>query len=561
MTTHIRKLVWAGAVLAAATPVFAHLDQHAKIIASDGIAGDLFGHSVAVSTDLIVAGAPAQDIMGADSGAVYVFERAGLAFNEHTKLLAFDGAPTDRFGESVALSGHTIVVGAPQDDDLGTNSGAAYVYVENAGVWTLEAKLLAPDGLAGDEFGFSVDVEGDRILVGAPHRDMTGIGNDVGAAYVFIRTGTTWAFEWQFLATDPGPRHLYGYSVAIAAAHEHHTEHADWRAAAGSPQDSWVVPFGGSAYSLKMTSGVFSTEAKVVDANAQENDRFGTAVDIFDAMMVVGSPGDDDFVPDGGSIFVFEESHHTWPQTQHKYGVAATNPTRLLGSSVAVSEGMVIGGAPREDILGNTDAGEIYFWDPTDNWLGEVAKADDPTPNAQLGASVAVGGAWMVSGAEFDDDNGVNSGAVYVYLAHMHMDTYCTAGTSASGCQASIGAQGIPCASAPSGFALYANNVEGQKDGLFFFSANGQQAQPWYSSTSFQCVVAPVIRTPTMPGTGTLGACDGLTIIDMNALWTNMPNKNPGESTINAQFWYRDPLSTSGTTTSLSDAINFQVIP
>lgn len=141
-------------------------------------------------------------------------------------------------------------------------------------------------------------------------------------------------------------------------------------------------------------------------------------------------------------------------------------------------------------------------------------------------------------------------------------ESYCTAGTSASGCQALLSASGTASATAPSGFTLSASTVEGQKDGLFFFSANGQQAAPWYGSTSFQCVVPPVIRTPSLPGTGTVGECDGLTIIDLNALWWNVPNKNPGGgAAINAQFWYRDPLNSSGTTTSLSNAIHIEVCP
>ena len=148
----------------------------------------------------------------------------------------------------------------------------------------------------------------------------------------------------------------------------------------------------------------------------------------------------------------------------------------------------------------------------------------------------------------------------------MHMVSapvnYCTAGTSASGCQALISASGVPSSTAPSGFFLEAASVEGSKDGLFFFGTNGRQANPWGNGTSFQCVVPPVSRAGQLIGSGTNGACDGSFSQDLNALWTAKPAKNPGAGAlVQSQLWYRDPLSTSNQTTSLSDALEFTVCP
>ena len=143
--------------------------------------------------------------------------------------------------------------------------------------------------------------------------------------------------------------------------------------------------------------------------------------------------------------------------------------------------------------------------------------------------------------------------------------TYCTAGTSASGCQALLSATGTASATASSGFTLSASTVEGQKDGLFFFGTNGQQANPWGNGTSYQCVVPPVVRTPTTSGVGTIGLCDGSFALDLErALVPELPQaaKNPGAAAVvQAQLWYRDPASTSNQTTSLSDAIEFVVAP
>jgi hypothetical protein len=143
--------------------------------------------------------------------------------------------------------------------------------------------------------------------------------------------------------------------------------------------------------------------------------------------------------------------------------------------------------------------------------------------------------------------------------------TYWTPNTSASGHQVLLGVTKSASASAPIGFSLQASGVEGQKDGLFFFGTNGQQANPWGNGTSYQCVVPPVVRTPTTAGVGTIGLCDGSFALDLNALWCPScpkPAKNPGATAVvQAQLWYRDPLSTSNQTTSLSDAIEFVVAP
>ena len=137
---------------------------------------------------------------------------------------------------------------------------------------------------------------------------------------------------------------------------------------------------------------------------------------------------------------------------------------------------------------------------------------------------------------------------------------YCTAGTSASGCQASLSVSGHASASAGSGFNVTATDVEGNKQGLFFFGTNGRQANSWGNGTSFQCVVPPVKRGGVLAGVGTNGQCDGSYSQDLNALWAASPAKNPGAGAyVQLQLWYRDPANTSNQTTSLSDAIEFCV--
>jgi hypothetical protein len=139
---------------------------------------------------------------------------------------------------------------------------------------------------------------------------------------------------------------------------------------------------------------------------------------------------------------------------------------------------------------------------------------------------------------------------------------YCTAGTSASGCQATLSVTGTASASSPSGFVISATDVEGAKDGLYFFGTNGRQANSWGNGTSYQCVAPPVKRAGLLNGVGSNGLCDGSFSQDLNTLWAAKPAKNPGAGAyVQLQLWYRDPQNTSNQTTSLSDAVEFVVNP
>jgi len=140
--------------------------------------------------------------------------------------------------------------------------------------------------------------------------------------------------------------------------------------------------------------------------------------------------------------------------------------------------------------------------------------------------------------------------------------SYCTAGTTASGCQVNLSSSGTPSLSLSSGFTVTGANGEGSKTGIFFFSQNGQQANVWGNGTSYQCVAPPVRRTPSQSGGGTSGACDGSWAIDFNAYAAANPAKAPAPAVpVQMQLWFRDPLNTSNQTTSLSDALEFTMAP
>jgi hypothetical protein len=175
----------------------------AKLAAGDGEAGDAFGISVAASEDAIVVGADMDDDQGQDSGSAYVFVRNGSDWYEEAKLLASDGQAGDQFGASVAVSGDIVVVGAPGGD-------GAYVFWYNGENWLQEAKLFDEDGKTGDLFGASVSISGDCIVVGTPK------ANGSGALFVFKFDGSNWNLEGKVSASDGIGGQDFGASVAIS---------------------------------------------------------------------------------------------------------------------------------------------------------------------------------------------------------------------------------------------------------------------------------------------------------------------------------------------------------
>ncbi|MCM8556657.1 FG-GAP repeat protein [Sphingomicrobium sediminis] len=190
--------------------------QEAKLTASYGFAGDLFGISVALTSDTILVGADLNDEKATDAGAAYIFVRAGGHWVEQAKLTAADGAETDIFGVRVALSGDTALVSARRDDDIdmGVDAGSVYVFTRSGTTWHQQAKLLAPDGNVDDRFGRDVALYQNTALIGAMHQDDRG--DNSGAAYIFRRTGTSWKFIAKITAGDVAPGDLLGWSVAMS---------------------------------------------------------------------------------------------------------------------------------------------------------------------------------------------------------------------------------------------------------------------------------------------------------------------------------------------------------
>lgn len=272
-----------------------------KLTASDGSAFDEFGNSVAFSGSTMVVGAPDSVDGNPDQGLAYVFNRQGGAWVEEQKLTASDGAADNLFGWSVAISDSTIVVGA-WPDDIGGNAdqGSAYVFNRVGGSWIQTQKLTASDGTVGDHFGWSVAVSGSTIIVGALS-DKIGANFFQGSAYVFNRQGESWVETQKLTGSDGRRFDQFGWSVALS--------------------DSTVVVgatgslFQGAAYVFNRRGGKWVEEQKLIASDGGTSDEFGWSVAVSGSTIVISAISTNQFELQG-SAYVFIRRGGSWIEEQ-----------------------------------------------------------------------------------------------------------------------------------------------------------------------------------------------------------------------------------------------------
>lgn len=263
--------------------------QQQKLTASDVENGDEFGLSVAVSGNTAVVGTLFGDSSIANSGAAYVFLRSGGVWSPQQKLTASDASPGVAFGFSVGVSGDTAVVGAFQERGI----GSAYVFLRTGGVWSQQQKLTASQYAGGNAFGYSVAVNGDTVLLGAPLDLQAGFAS--GSAYVFVRSGSVWSETQKLTASDTAIGDQFGLFVAVSGD----------TAMVGAP-GGYRAHAAGSAYVFARSGGLWTEQQKLSASDAAEGDLFGISVAVSGNTTVVGAAFDDDGGTNSGSAYVYE---------------------------------------------------------------------------------------------------------------------------------------------------------------------------------------------------------------------------------------------------------------
>ena len=400
--TLLTLTIFAVTSLAIFQPAHALVNE-VKLTASDAAMDDLFGHSVSISDDYSVVGAIGDDDKGSRSGSAYVYKRSGTTWVEEAKLLPDDGAADDQFGISVSIDGDYAVAGAFGDDDNGDFSGSAYVFKRSGTTWAQEDKLLPTDGAALDGFGNSVSISGDYAIVGAENDQDNGFAS--GSAYIFKRTGTTWVQEDKLLPTDGATLDRFGVSVSISGDY----------AIVGAIFHGDNGLESGSAYVFKRTGTTWVQEDKLLHTDGAAGDQFGVSVSIDGDYAVVGAYLNGDNGLESGSAYVFKRTGTTWLQEDKLLPTDAAEGDQF-GRSVSISGDYVVVGAVFHDDNG-TESGSAYLFKRSGtSWSQEaILLASDGAAYDEFGLRVSISGDYAVVGAQNHDDNGTESGSAYVY--------------------------------------------------------------------------------------------------------------------------------------------------
>ena len=384
-----------------------------------------FGCSVSISGNTLVVGAyKDKDDIGTITGSAYIFYRNQDGSNnwgQVAKITAFDAAADDGFGNSVSISGDTIVVGAYGKDEEGADSGSAYIFYRDQGGdnnWGYVKKITASDAAAGDYFGYSTSIDGDTIVVGA-----YGDGSYVGSAYIFDRDEgdeDNWGYVKKITASDAAANDYFGLSVSISG----NTVVVGAEYKNNSTGSAYI--FERDAY---MVDNSWDQVKKIIASDAAAYDHFGISVSISSDTVVIGASSNDDNGSASGSAYIFERDPvvaENWSEVK-KITASDGRGNDLFAHSVSVSGNTVVSGAYKDDDYGS-ESGSAYIFDRDkggiDNW-GQIAKitagdgsagglVSDGSAYDKFGVSVSVSGDTMVVGAYNDDDNGSDSGSAYI---------------------------------------------------------------------------------------------------------------------------------------------------
>jgi len=463
--------------------------QQAYVKASNTDAGDNFGTAVAISGDTAVVSAVGEssaatgvngnqmDNSATDAGAVYVFVRNAGVWSQQAYLKASNAESNDFFGVSVSISGDTIVVGAHQEasaaagvngnqaDNSAPAAGAAYVFTRSGTVWSQQAYLKASNPEANDQFGISVGISGDTIVVGANTEDSSATGVNgsqangtvaylsSGAAYVFKRTGTSWAQQAYLKASNTLGGAFFGGAVAISG--NTIIVGATGDLSGGTGVNGSQLPSlnidSGAAYVFTFDGTNWSQQAFIKASNRAASDHFGQAVAIDVDTAVVSATGEDsnatgingsqsnNSASSSGAVYVFVRSGTTWSQ-QAYVKASNTDASDIFGSSISISGDTLVVGAPAEasnatGVNGNqadnsaATAGAAYVFTRSGTTWSQLAylKASNTDSGDFFGKSVAVAGSTVVVGAFVEgsaatgiggnqaDNSAAEAGAAYIF--------------------------------------------------------------------------------------------------------------------------------------------------
>lgn len=458
-------------------------ETQAYLKASNADANDGFGYSVDISGDTIVVGAAGEssnqttitngnsasaDNSATSSGAAYVFQRTGSIWAQEAYLKAPNAESTDFFGTAVAIDGNTIIVSAIQEDsnqititngptasidNSATSSGAVYVFQRAGSTWVQQAYIKPPNAEANDQFGIFLSISGDTIVVGAFNEasNQTTITNGTsasannsaalaGAAYVFQRSGTTWAQQAYLKASNIEANDRFGTSVSISgdtivvgSGFEDSNQTIITNGATASSDNT--ASASGAAYVYRRTGSTWTEEAYLKAPNADANDQFGNAVAIDGDTIVVGAfseasnqttitngttASSDNSATLAGAAYVFQRTGSTWSHQAYlkppnlgaddRFG----NAVAIEGNTILVSsifednnQTTVTNGSMPNDDNSLSNSGAVYVFQRSGStWAFRAyLKAPNADVDDRFGNAISFSGDTAVVGVNLEDSN------------------------------------------------------------------------------------------------------------------------------------------------------------
>lgn len=390
----------------------------AVLTASDGVFGDVFGSSTAMSGERAIVGAYLRWEEARASGAAYVFDHGGGSWVQAVKLLPDDGAQTDWFGLAVGISGATAAVGAPYADVGYSRSGAVYVFDRNqTGVWSQSAKLSIsePSGVANYILGWAVAIDGDTLMAGAPGYAFAGQIFIPGYVYVFERSGGAWTQRARLMSSDGAIYDTFGSAIALDGS----------TLLVGSPLDDDACPSdpacqSGSAYVFERIGGAWTQTAKLVAPDALAGDLFGSSVALSGDLAVIGAPGVDERGASAGAMYVYQRVGGVWTFVARQQGGTVTAGDGF-GSAVAAGSGAVLCAAPQHSNTPSLEhAGAVYSFLQSNNAPAAIQSGPQDAIVEEGGTTqfsvVASGTApltyhWQKNGVDLNDGPHVSGSA------------------------------------------------------------------------------------------------------------------------------------------------------
>ncbi len=357
-----------------------------RLLAANNAPGKAFGYATAVGPDYLAFGAPGDDQHGSFAGAVYLFTYQNGSIVPQAKLTALDAGPTSFFGGAIAASGEVLLIGSERDSDIVPFGGSAYIFRRTGSTWAQEAKLTPPDGAAQDRFGSMVALSGDMAAVTAIDQDAGASG--AGAVYVFVRSGSIWSFSTKLADPQPALGGRFGNAVGVSG--------------------EWVVVGSNVTNRARVYRKVGATwplETTLTAVNVPPGETgFGSGLAIDGDFLAISALHMNDHQ---GVMFLFKLVGSAWTFQERKDSPDGI-PLGHFGWSIGISQDHMA--------VGSEVTRKMFFYRRIgDQWRYESSVSSSSSVEDGFGSVVAIGPAFTIAGAPDDPSKPEGAGAGYAF--------------------------------------------------------------------------------------------------------------------------------------------------